>query len=708
MGRMFVFGALVVLGVGSALSFADGVVCTTEEYLGQIETLDRTLAIEIVDSIAYVAADDAGLLIYDVSDPDAVVLLGQYDTPGSAQNLAVFSNGSVVRVYVADGDGGVAIVTTTDPTSPSLWATIPVADARDVAVRTSGLFGALRVSVAAGNEGLVEYEIANVFTITQVESEPTSRTALAVEVQEIGAETFIYVSIGSDGVAVFEEGSMLESNLLTTFDRIGGFATDVASSGDVLFVANGNLGVDVYELSPDRTGGVLEDNLTLPSRAGRVRIEGDRMYIGSAGVDLHIAEIVDPTSPGLLSTVRAPGNVLECAIDGDQAWLACGVFGLVGVNVSDPARFGPDALLGEFEWTDGNISNPHRTVVEDGIAFVPRFTLEVLDVSTDVPVHLSTYDPGQYVQAVDAQGDLACAVYGQTLELLNISNPSALVSLGTMSLSGPSDVRIQDLGGIRHALVADRTAGMRVVDISDPTSPVMVGTYNSGMDVTRIAHVGTSLFGDTAYVIEDDQLTLVSLATLSTPAAISSYTNGGRGLRGLVVDGSMAYLTSASESDLGLLEVIDLTQPLLPTLVSSVPLGGSQSYKHAEFDLEQFDNMLVLGDSRVGVCMYSLDDPMLPKYAGSTSVVGGLMSLKVEGDRAYARSGGAFHIIDLGGCGVECVADLSGDGMLDFFDVSAFLVGFQAQDPLADWNNDGVWNFFDVSGFLESYIAGCP
>ena len=707
MRRMYVCGALAVLGAGSALSFADGVVCGAEAYLGQVEIADRALAIEVVDSIAYVAADDAGLLIYDVSDPDSVVLLGQYDTAGSAQNLAVFSNGSVVRVYVADGDGGVAIVTATDPTSPSLWTTIAVDDARDVALRDGSGFGAVRVSVAAGVEGLVEYEVATVFSITQVEFEVTTRSALAVDVQEIGGETYIYVSIGSDGVAVFEEGGMSESDLLTTLDTSGS-TTEVAVSGDVLYAACRGAGVDVFELSADRTSGSLEDNLTLPSPARKIRAEGDRLYIGSAGIDLHLAEIADPTSPGLLSTVRAPGTVLGCALDGDRAWMVCGAFGLVGVDVSEPERFGPDALLGSYNWTDGNVSNTHRTAVAGDVALVPRFALEVFDVSGDEPVLMSTYDPGHYVQAVDVDGDLACAVYGQTLELLDVSDPSAMVTLGTLTMNGPSDVRIHEFGGTLFAVVADSSAGMKLIDISDPSLPVLVGTYNSGMVVERVAHVGTSLFGNTAYVIEDNQLTLVSLATLSTPAAISSYSNGGRGLRGLVVDGSMAYLTSASELDQGLLEMIDLSQPLLPTLVGAVPLGGSQSFKFAEFGLEQFGDMLLLGDSRVGLSVYRLDDPMLPRYAGSSSVVGGLMSITVEEDRVFARAGGGLHVIDLAGCDAECIADLTGDGVLNFFDVSAFLSAYSVQDSSADFTGDGVFNFFDVSSFLSAYSAGCP
>lgn len=56
----------------------------------------------------------------------------------------------------------------------------------------------------------------------------------------------------------------------------------------------------------------------------------------------------------------------------------------------------------------------------------------------------------------------------------------------------------------------------------------------------------------------------------------------------------------------------------------------------------------------------------------------------------------------------SCPADLTGDGMLNFFDVSAFLTAYNAMDPVADFNDDSMFNFFDVSAFLSAYNAGCP
>ncbi len=55
-----------------------------------------------------------------------------------------------------------------------------------------------------------------------------------------------------------------------------------------------------------------------------------------------------------------------------------------------------------------------------------------------------------------------------------------------------------------------------------------------------------------------------------------------------------------------------------------------------------------------------------------------------------------------------CPADFTGDGQLNFFDVSAFLSAFGSMDASADFTGDGQFNFFDVSAFLSAFGAGCP
>jgi len=82
---------------------------------------------------------------------------------------------------------------------------------------------------------------------------------------------------------------------------------------------------------------------------------------------------------------------------------------------------------------------------------------------------------------------------------------------------------------------------------------------------------------------------------------------------------------------------------------------------------------------------------------------------------------GSYTVAILNGCGgvisdpatldvtVTCPPDLTGDGELNFFDVSAFIALYNDQDLAADLAAPfGSLNFFDVSAFIAAYNAGCP
>jgi hypothetical protein len=98
-------------------------------------------------------------------------------------------------------------------------------------------------------------------------------------------------------------------------------------------------------------------------------------------------------------------------------------------------------------------------------------------------------------------------------------------------------------------------------------------------------------------------------------------------------------------------------------------------------------------------------------FGGDTGkqVMNGVVDINNAGQIAFAaflRNGtiGVFVATP----SIGCPADLTGDGALDFFDVSAFLSAYNAMDPAADFTGDGVFDFFDVSGFLSAFNAGCP
>ena len=94
------------------------------------------------------------------------------------------------------------------------------------------------------------------------------------------------------------------------------------------------------------------------------------------------------------------------------------------------------------------------------------------------------------------------------------------------------------------------------------------------------------------------------------------------------------------------------------------------------------------------------------EFANSISISGDKVLLGSHFDDDNGRESGSAYLFDLN-C-LLCPADLTNDGLLNFFDISEFLQAFAIQSPIADFDNDGLFNFFDISEFLQAFAAGCP
>ena len=99
--------------------------------------------------------------------------------------------------------------------------------------------------------------------------------------------------------------------------------------------------------------------------------------------------------------------------------------------------------------------------------------------------------------------------------------------------------------------------------------------------------------------------------------------------------------------------------------------------------------------------------PSMPMSAFIGEPASGLWHLLVSDESSY--DSGTVHEVCLSiTTNIACLPDLNADGVLDFFDISAFLTAFSNQDPIADFSDDGIYDFFDVSAFLSAFTSGCP
>lgn len=157
--------------------------------------------------------------------------------------------------------------------------------------------------------------------------------------------------------------------------------------------------------------------------------------------------------------------------------------------------------------------------------------------------------------------------------------------------------------------------------------------------------------------------------------------------------------------------------------------GGSVFVKIDDNTNGLVSRMLLLDVPTMGLSVFATNEyfAVAGETAGAYSAVaGGAITVDTSADilRFFAKgsvgAGNAILVPGISGNGggehcqlipidapPACPADLTGDGVLDFFDVQAFLNAFAGSAEVADWNADGVFNFFDVQGFLNDYSIGC-
>lgn len=103
---------------------------------GWIDTPSNARNVFVSGDHAYVADGRAGLIIIDVSDIEHPMLVGQYDTPRYANGVHVSDN----FAYVADGEGGLQVIDVTDPAAPELHGRITTPYAYGVCARNDTVY----------------------------------------------------------------------------------------------------------------------------------------------------------------------------------------------------------------------------------------------------------------------------------------------------------------------------------------------------------------------------------------------------------------------------------------------------------------------------------------------------------------------------------------------------------------------------------------
>ena len=131
---------------------------------------------------------------------------------------------------------------------------------------------------------------------------------------------------------------------------------------------------------------------------------------------------------------------------------------------------------------------------------------------------VGSWDPFSVAYAVTVVGNYAYAV-GDTLDIIDISDPSNPIFKGSYDINAGRDIQIVG----NYAYVADGLSGLQIIDISNPTNPTLTGSYD-----TSGFTWGVQVVGDYAYVADSlSGLQIIDISNPTAPTLAGNYNTSG-------------------------------------------------------------------------------------------------------------------------------------------------------------------------------------
>ena len=352
---------------------------------------------------------------------------------------------------------------------------------------------------------------------------------------------------------------------------VGGFARGVQLYGDYAYVANTNGGFfTVFRVStPDdpahfrwvgRVKGLSGPGLGVNQERG--------LLLAIAGNQLRIMGLTDPEKPKPIGSMTLRGGGSEVRSVGNLACVAAGAGGIQLIDLSDPKQ--------PKELAHVPLDNAHDVELHDGLAYVcdiKQGIIAILDVQKpSAPREVARVEGlnrnGIRFDVVERDDKvlLFVAQYGGgDVRIFDVTDRTTPRPIGRWVNSSPwkgllgrggnlADVTVQ--GNV--AVVTNLCYGLHVLDVSDPTKPVLVGEVRAAGEAGNLR-----VMDDRTVVVEDFcQACLVfDTADAAKMEIVGHYPFGGRCWPGLALKRPYAYISHQFPAGITAIDLSDRRHP---------------------------------------------------------------------------------------------------------------------------------------------------
>ena len=434
---------------------------------------------------------------------------------------------------------------------------------------------------------------------------------------------YAYVANWSDGLMIVDISDPMAPVEVARL-AFEGQCWDVSISGDHAYVGNDVQGLRIVDISlPSAPVLVATYGSDLGASFEYCQVIGTRAYAATQS-GLYILDVSDPANPAELGFSPELNGSWHVQVVDNIAYLSEFANGIRIVNVADPTNpqdMGFFTTAGPAYWMEADGAVGYVAVGSAGI--------ELLDLSDLThPDSIGMYDT-DFADAFNIQGDtlyLAASSWG--IELIDISNPPNLVSVGSDPGAGYA-VDVLSTGDYLYAAVRGLGLGVfSMVDREDPSLVALVEMENP----TKLNRSGDLLF-----VADNYNLHIVDISDPTDPIIRSTWFDGT--VMSISSEGNLLYLGGYPD-----LQILDVSDPNAPQSV-----GILDDLPNASIDLSVKWPYAYLANRSGGVWIVNITDLTTPSTVGGFQDMDYALSLSAAGNLLYVtdRYVGELVILDI-------------------------------------------------------------
>lgn len=428
----------------------------------------------------------------------------------------------------------------------------------------------------------------------------------------------LYVCRADSSISVFDVSDPSDMQYLGGFDTPA-YVQQVIVRNFLAYACCGDFGISIHNVADPALPLEVGRYVTV-NTAFSAFLQDTFLYLADGNSGLQILSVSEPDSPAFIGRSVIPGRLQSVCVENDTAYCAANLRGVRMVDVSMPDL---PVEIGAYD-----VPGTASVLCKENDRLVVGFPLSVCEFSPPLNVREIGYARMDGVDLIYADGYVYRA-FGDILSVHDARDPGTILYTGGVALGAT----ISDLERWNHGVIAASNTTLSVVDMVDPSNPVVTDTA-VGIRILRDIDVQGNLVFAAAHhrhliifdISDPDSIRMLSSTDMLN--GIPAYRAKARGDSAYVITGDM-------------LHTVNVTDPGNPVIMSSCEVSGGEA-----LDMEVVGEYVIVATENGGIRILHpgfSDPPEVGFYHIPGEV---LKSMQVIGETIYVAGDSAIYALN--------------------------------------------------------------